>query len=283
LDKKNNVIKKENKYYKKSNLLISSKYRSSLAENKILALAMSRATKEDGRAVARISASELKDVLYKGDKDKKTSGSFYTQLKNIALEMTGRKIFIENIENRSFSVINLVGSATYGNNVFTVKFEPDITDYLLNLKSNYTNLNIAVLMSFDKIYSYRLYEVLKSNAYIHKGCYSVGDEYCISYGLSELKLTVGVVDTNAESVSRALRKPNPNFDHIVNDISKDKNFNDWSDFKKKVINVAVNEINEKSDLDLRYELIREGLGGKVTQIIFYFKKKEEYNSYLINA
>ena len=268
------TLVKDTRSYKKSNILISSKYRSSLAENKILALGMYKANKEDGRAIARISANELKDILYKGPKDKKINGSFYTQLKNIALEMTGRKILIENFENNSFSVINLVGSATYAKNTFTIKFEPDITDYLLNLKANYTNLNLAILMSFDKIYSYRLYELLKSNMYCHKDCKQIGDEFCISYTLSELKLTIGVVDTNAETVSRALRKPNPDFDHIVNNVSKDKNFNNWSDFKKKVIDIGINEINEKSDLEVRYELVREGYGGKVTKINFFYKKKE---------
>ena len=128
-------------------------------------------------------------------------------------------------------------------------------------------------MSFDSKYSYRLYEILKSKAFHSKNSSSTEEEFSLHYGISELKLAVGVVDTNADAVSKMLKKHNPDFDKIVNEVSRDKNFNVWSDFKKRVIDVAVKEINEKSDLLVKYELIREGYGGKVTGIIFIFSKK----------
>jgi plasmid replication initiation protein len=257
--------------YKKPNILILSKYRSSLLENKILALGISMAKREEGRAIARISAADLKPIMCKSGK---VNGSFYTRLKDIALEMTGRKVFIEDPERKSFACINLIGAVTYKDNILTIKFEPDMTDILLNIKSNYTTFNLPILMSFNKVYSYRLYELLRSQAYEHKNTFTIDEEYSMCYGLSELKLTIGAVDTNAESVSRALKKPNPDFDHIVNHVAKDKNFDSWSEFRRKVIDVAVEEINTKSDLEVRYNVIRENHGGKVTKIIFYFKKKE---------
>ena len=185
--------------------------------------------------------------------------------------MTGRKIFIEDPDRKSFAAINLVGSATYKDNTFTIKFEPDITDILLDVKNNYTTLNLPILMSFNKVYSYRIYELLRSQAYEHKNSMLIGEEFSLCYSLSELKLTIGVVDTNAESVSKALKKPDPDFDHIVNNIAKEKTFDNWSDFRRKVLDVAVAEINEKSDIKVRYDVVRENHGGKVTKVIFYFK------------
>lgn len=263
----------KNQTYKKANVLIESKYKSSIMENKILAIGMAKAKKEDGRAVARISSGELISILGL-KKNHKISGSFYTRLKETAQEMTSRRIFIDDYENHSFTIINLIGSATYSNNVFTIKFEPDITGYIMDLKSNYTKLSLPILMSFDSKYSYRLYEILKSKSFYNNSTEN-NDEFVASFGLSELKLDIGVVDTNTEQVIKMLKRANPDFDKMVNEVSKDKNFSAWSDFKKKVIDVAVKEINEKSDLDIRYKTIREGHGGKVTNIIFYFSFKDK--------
>ncbi len=268
-----NSVLKENLLCKKSNFLISSMYRSSLLENKMLALALATAYEEEDRIVAKLPVSELKVILNKNN-GKKVSGSFYTQLKSVADEMTGRKLFVENKENKSFAFINLVNSASYRDGIFTVKFDSDLKDYILNLQGNYTNLDIAILMSFDKMYSYRLYELLKSKAYSFS---KKTESFSVCYGLSELKLTLGVVDTNSEVVNRALKKPNPDYDRIVNDVSKDKNFEVWSDFQKRVISPAVNEINEKSDIFIDYDVVREGYGGKITKIIFNFGKKSAFD------
>ena len=118
---------------------------------------------EDGRIISRLTTGELKQYLW--DKDKKISGSFYTQIKQAADEMIDRKIFIEDKENNRFVIMGLIGVVKYENNILEIKFEPDMTDYILNVKSNYTNLNIPILMSFKKNYSYRLYEILKSMLY----------------------------------------------------------------------------------------------------------------------
>lgn len=268
-----NSVLKENLTCKKSNFLISSMYRSSLLENKMLALALATAYDDGERIISRLSVPELKIILNKNT-GKKISGSFYTQLKSVADEMTGRKIFVENKDKNAFLFVNLVNSASYADGIFTIKFDSDLKDYILNLQGNYTNLDIAVLMSFEKMYSYRLYELLKSKAYSFS---KRTKEYQASFGISELKLILGVVDTGSEAVNRALKKNNPDYDHIVNDVSKNKNFNVWSDFQKRVIAPAVSEINEKSDICVEYDVVREGLGGKIVKIIFSFRKKDVFD------
>lgn len=258
---------------KKSNLLISSKYNSSILENKLLTLGLLRAQEEDGRIISRLTTGELKQYLW--DKDKKISGSFYTQIKQAADEMIDRKIFIEDKENNRFVIMGLIGVVKYENNILEIKFEPDMTDYILNVKSNYTNLNIPILMSFKKNYSYRLYEILKSMLYERYRNWENDDveEFRVDFELAELKLSIGVVDMNEKDVKHELRRGKLDLDTIVSDISKNKKFENWSNFKFCVINPAITEINEKSDINVRYSLTRTGNGGKVTGISFFVNKK----------
>lgn len=257
----------EKRTYKKSNSLICGMTQSSLLENKILAMGMAKAVLKEGRMIAKISASEIVNAL---SDLKQSSGSTYSQIKNAAFELTSRKVFIEDINKNAFSVINLIGSTTYLNGELTIKFEPDLTDYLLDLKTNYTTFSIPILMSIENVRAYRLYEILKSKAY---GSNTYGDRYIVSFGISELKLLLGMIDTNAESVSKALKRPHPDFDYIVNIVSKDNNYNATADFRRRILAPAVKEINQKTDLEVDFKFGKEG-HGKATRVIFSFKKKD---------
>lgn len=271
------VENKQNKceIIKKSNVLISSKYNSSILENKLLAIGLLKAEEEDGRIVSRINTKELKHYLC--DDEKRVNGSFYTQIKQAADEMIDRKVFIEDKENNRFVIMGLIGVVKYENNVLEIKFEPDMTDYILNVKSNYTNLEIPILMSFKKNYSYRLYELLKSGLYDRYRDWSNKDteEFRMDFDLAELKLSIGVVDTTEKDVKHELRRGKLDLETIVNDVSKNKKFENWSNFKYCVIDPAVLEINQKSDIDVRYSLMRSGNGGKVNSVSFFINRKKK--------
>lgn len=258
---------KEISILKKSNVLISSKYNSSVLENKLLALGLLKAKNEEGRIVSKISTKELKHFL---NEKERVNGSFYTQIKEAADEMMDRKILIEDKENNRFIIMALIGVVKYENNILEIKFEPDMTNYILDVKSNYTNFNIPILMSFKRTYSYRLYEILKSGLYDKNKNFSnkEKDEYILSFTVPELKLSIGVVDTTEKEVKQELRKGKLDIATIVNDVSKNKKFESWSNFKFCVLDPAVSEINQKSDISVSYILDRNGNGGKVTGIEF---------------
>lgn len=263
----------ENKTFKKSNMLIGGINCSSLAENKMLALAMAKAERREGRAIGVVTSGEVRKYVFPNLSI--NSGSYYTRRQIIMDEMTDRKLIIESDDKDKFAIINLVGVTENVQGNFIVKFEPDLTDSILDLKTNYTVFNLSILMSFKNVFSYRLYELLKSRAY---GNAAYGNNFYVTYDISELKLLIGVVDTTAEAVTKALKRPYPDFNKIVNEISRGNNFRDFRDFKRRVIDKAVNEINEKSDLHVSYSLVREGYGGKVTQITFKFNK-QDVNTY----
>lgn len=259
--------------FKKANLLISSKFHSPLIENKILMIAMSKIELDDtGRPIAKIKASEIMKILGK------KNSSVYNQILRVSQNLSGRQILMEDRESSSFLLVNLIGSALYKDSELLIKFEPDIKNLLYDLKKNYTTLDIPMMMSFKSNYSFRIYENLKAKAYEPgKKIQNPYLTYEIPYKLSELKITIGIVDTNVESVKKALQKKNPDFDKVIQDAPV-KFFNEWSDFKKNVLEVAMKEINELSDLSVSYKTTRSGRGGKVDGIIFYVKKKIEYVS-----
>lgn len=73
-----------------------------------------------------------------------------------------------------------------------------------------------------------------------------------------------------------MEKKEIDYDYIVNELvhEKLKSFDKWCDFKRRVLDVAVNEINEKSDISVKYDLMRSGRGGKIYGIDFEVTKKD---------
>lgn len=262
---------------KKSNFLISSVYRASLLENKVLALALTKVKLSEGRPVATLKTKEIKQVLHV------TGNAMGTYLKDVATSLAGRTIFIESPDG-SFKCMSLVGVVNYqsGSGTMEIKFEPEIKDYIYDLKANFTMLNIPMMLSFRSGWSYRLYELLVSRAYHSKYDKETGNVFHIKYSVSELKLHLGTVQIKDDKgkinrdIQREMEKKEVDYDYIVNELvhEKLKSFDKWSDFKRRVLDVAVNEINEKSDIHVEYELMRSGRGGKIYGIDFEVTRKD---------
>ena len=251
---KNEIAKSEKTMFpdilKKSNFLISSVYRASLLENKVLALALTKVRLSDqGRPVATLRTKEIKEVLHV------TGNAMGTYLKDVATSLAGRTMFIESADG-SFKCMSLVGVVSYesGSGTMEIKFEPEIKDYIYDLKANFTMLNIPMMLSFRSGWSYRLYELLSSRAY-------------------QIKDDKGKINRD---IQRELEKKEIDYDYIVNELvhEKLKSFDKWCDFKRRVLDVAVNEINEKSDISVKYDLMRSGRGGKIYGIDFEVTKKD---------
>lgn len=279
---KNEIVKSDKTMFpdmlKKSNFLISSVYRASLLENKVLALALTKVRLSDeGRPVATLKTKEIKQVLHV------TGNAMGTYLKDVATSLAGRTMFIESPDG-SFKCMSLVGVVSYqsGSGTMEIKFEPEIKDYIYDLKANFTMLNMPMMLSFRSGWSYRLYELLISRAYHTKYDKDTGNVFHIKYGVSEIKLHLGTVQIKDDKgkinrdIQRELEKKDIDYDYIVNELvhEKLKSFDKWCDFKRRVLDVAVNEINEKSDIHVEYDLMRSGRGGKIYGIDFEVTRKD---------
>lgn len=250
--------------FKKHNMLIGSKYKASLLENKLLTFCLSqiKCEKIDGQEVvySELKASEIRKVLHaKG-------GSLYDRLEEIALGMSGRTIGMTDPKNHSFDYLAVVIRAKYEDGIFTVKYNPDLKDYIYNIKSNYTNYTIPIMMSFTNNYAFRLYEVLKSSMYKTR---------TIRYSLAELKFVTGAANAELESVRKILKgQKEPDYTKALN-ATPEQDYARWTDFKRKAIDPAIKEINEKSDIIVEYDVLTGGSGGKVVGVDFHVEYKDE--------
>ncbi|WP_022757628.1 replication initiation protein [Butyrivibrio fibrisolvens] len=259
--------------YKKSNIIIGAKYKSTIYENKLLAAALyslqNAATDKNGDIVAVMPASQLKEIFGRGN-------SIYSHLKPVAASLIGRSIGIEDDEKKEFHYMTIVTDAEYKDGVCTITFNKKLKEKLLQIQNKFTLLSLPVMMDMTSVYSFRLYELLKSEAFIgNRSCQMTMDggfEFYI--GLSELKLELGVVDASEKKVQEILNgKQKPDYDKAV-EVATEKSYDEWRDFKKNVMDVATKEITQKTELDLSYETKRTGRGGKTSGIVFRIKRKD---------
>lgn len=267
--KKTKIVElpKTNEILSRSNKLILSRYSASLIENKIMALSFKRVKlNKNGNPAVVFTTNELRKLTgVKGN-------GFYNQLKIAAAGLMNKMVYMEDEQAQAFSFINLIQKAEYREGRFTVVFTNESKALLYDLKSNFTSMSIDTLFSFKTNHAYRLYEILK----VHE--YKIGENNKpieIVYSLSDLKLQLNCINTEGKNVKIELMQPHPNYDKIVNNLDTEKKFESWYEFKRGVLEKALKEINEKTELDVSYAPIRTGRGGKTTSVRFYLKRKVE--------
>ena len=172
-----------------------------------------------------------------------------------------------------------------------------VTEELWQLKANYTTFRLEETLSLKSIYSFRIYELLKSEYdkmdYIEKKKGLPAQEpYVVQMHLTDLKLKLGIIDhTLDKEISAALKKANPDYDKIEelasNSDKESRKFKEYSDLKKNAIVRAQKELKEKTDIYFEFEPIRSGRGGKTQEIRFkvYNKnpRKDESENKELNA
>ena len=284
------IYESHNDSFSKSNSIIISKYKASLMEQKLLNIVLARLQQkqyidcgETGGLVVVVKAKELKKMMGSN------SGSFYEQLKPAAEAMTSRTIGFVNDDIEAFKYVSLISSATYIDAELTVKFNHELKKYLTP-QTQFTVLELDTLLHYKNIYALRLHEILLSRCYKQKkfGAAKLvaketdGQHFKIDFNLSELKLSLGVVNAETASVKKILSGSKaPDYDKAVEKASE-KSFNTWYEMRRQVIDVAIKEINQSDNgIQVSYEPIKAGRGGKVYGVSFYVdltnntKKKEE--------
>ena len=136
--------------------------------------------------------------------------------------------------------------------------------------------SLDVLCSFKSLFTTRVYEILRTQYYRfdREQC----DQLIVPrppknpYTIAELKFTLNVVDANASKAVKRLVEQG-RFEEALAEI-KDAPFEDWRNFRRKVLEVAKKELEESeySEICFDYEPVKSGKGGKVTGIRFFVKK-----------
>lgn len=117
-----------------------------------------------------------------------------------------------------------------------IRLDEDLMPYLFELKERFTQYELYNILAMHSAFSLRIYELLKSYQNLHRK----------RFELDDLKERL-----------------------MVQDI---KSYVNFKDFRKKVIEVAINEINELTDILVEWE--PEKQGRKVVAIVFQIKQKD---------
>ena len=137
------------------------------------------------------------------------------------------------------------------------------------------------MTNFKKSTSFRLYEVLKKDAYR----IADNDDACIQveYNICELRFMVGLANSDVPFVKDAISQSREkvDWDGLYDQLDKaDKSYEDWQDLQRYVLKPAQMEMEEKSDIRFEYEGIREGRRTK--RILFTIYRNTPQNTTAID-
>ena len=258
--------------YVRSNFLIGSKYKSSLLENRLMAICFTKISEAEEDAAGGLSlsikANDIKNILGV------SSHKFFSELNIVAERMTGRTVGWSDPETETFEYTAVVTKAKYNNGIFKIDFNKDLNSYLKNLESNYTILQLDTMLKFKSNYSFRLFEVLKSRAFYPKNYQGEKDDrFRIDIDLYELRFMIGLVEVKDDGpVQRILNetKKRPDYERAY-EAAKEKKFETWYELRRNCIDVAIEEINSipETNMHVTYEAQKAGKGGKVHSITFF--------------
>lgn len=271
--------------YKKSNLLINAKGRANLMSLRLFAVGMNyaRFDKSKNAVISTIPVKDIAELI-----GLKNPYSLYEKVKIATIkDNTGKRqslldwqIINESEEDQSFDAINVIQRATYRKGILTIIYNSSLTDQLINLKSNYTLLNLTESLKFQGTYGYQLYEVLKSNLDYIRAISNKGKKGAVDWKIhiTNLKLMLGVIDSaKDQQILNAMRGKNSDYDYIQK-LAIDKNLDkypQYKEFNRSLLKKAVSEINENTSLVVTYKGKRVGGATKFIEFIIDDKQKIE--------
>lgn len=130
---------------------------------------------------------------------------------------------MEDLDNDVFEYWNVFRKMRYDNGTFTFIWDPEITPHILDIKDKYVLTDLTVTANFKSSFSWTLYDYLRG-----------------LYGCWYISLT-----------KEALME--------LFSVQKKKSYQTNTGlFKKYVLDVAVSEVNNFTELDVKYEEIKKG-------------------------
>jgi len=178
---------------------------------------------------------KIKDFLKLLDVNNRSK--IYTEIHNAAKSLMQKVISIKT-EDAEIAIAFLSSAKTIKNKgVIILRFDPTLKPYLLNLQEKFTRYQIKNVLKLKANYSIRLYELLKQNLVMGYRIFEIDD----------LKQLLGLSEK---------------YEKIY-------------DFKVNVIDKALDEINEYTNILVSYE--QQKTGRRITHLNFIIKPKFEDN------
>lgn len=220
----------------KSNKLVEASYKLDLIEQRIVLAAIVEARECGVRLVdGHITISATRFATMYGI----TRGSLYEDLQAAVKSLYQRSVVFhdESIDGKqTVTQARWVSSISYseGAGAIRLRFAPEMIPFITRLESEFTSYRLEKIGNMSSVYAVRLYELLV--------------QY-LSIGIREVQVS-----------------------WLKETFNISENYKAIKDFKKYVIDVAVDQVNEHSDIQVTYT---QGKTGRtVTHLIFTIKSKE---------
>lgn len=271
-----------------SNTIIRSKKETSLLEAKIEVLALKKLD-TDPVTIEKIDSygnAYLVDSIDINTQEirmltGRNGGSIYNDVKDAALALAQKINIAEDPEQHQYIIIPMYGRVVYNNGILHIEYSNEASPYLKNVSTNYTNLSLPIMFSFETSCGFLLYKNLRSYTYMLKNIdirlpQEKQPEVVKSYKVDELRVILGYIDLEqSEEIKKEARKAHPNWSSIEL-LDQKPMYKRWSDFKSRIIEPGVGEINDLSDIYVTPEYIRTGRGAKVTEVVFHIQMNRKY-------
>ena len=235
----------QNRIVRKSNSLIEASYRLSPVEQKIILFLVSNLKVSDEDFQSYpIRIKDFQEFLG-------NSSVHYERIEDLLVSLKEKNLRIVYVSDGEKIILNVswLSSCEYtvGSGVVKLSFDPKLKPFLLQLKNRFTKYQLKNIVQLRSQFSIRIYELLKQYEGIGKRDFSIFDlREVLGIGESQYKL--------------------------------------YSDFKRKVILIAQEELAEKTDISFDFEEIKVGRGvGKIRFIIGHNAKNEILDNFVTDA
>ncbi|SDC20296.1 replication initiation protein RepM [Acinetobacter boissieri] len=232
----------------KDNILINASYNLELTEQRLILLSIVRA-RDTGQGITADSKLQIHagDYMYHYKVDRHAA---YKALKEAALNLFERQFsFKEEHENtgkigvvksRWVSRIKYIDELA----ILEVTFSPDVVPLITRLEKHFTSYQLKQVSQLTSKYAIRLYEILIAWR-------EVGKTPVIN--LSDFRMQLGLEPTEYTAMNN---------------------------FKKRVLEPAITQINTYTDIDANYEQFKDGR--IISGIKFTFKEKLNHQGLSVN-
>ena len=217
----------------KDNALVSASYYLSLAEQRLILLGIIEARNNQSKDNEFII--HVNSYINAFGVDDSTA---YLTIKEACKRLRGRYFTYDRLVNGSIEEVesNWIQSIAYATNssYVKIKFTEAVMPLITNLEKHFTSYQIEQVKDLTSIYAIRLYELLISWKKTKK----------VELLLADLRLKLGI-------------EPNE--------------YKAMNNFKAKVLDLAVSQINQHTDITVKYEQVKQGR--TITGFTFTFKQK----------
>lgn len=173
------------------------------------------------------------------------SGKNYSVIKATLQKLSDRSFWLQKGDWETLCRWLVKVSTNKRSGVAKIKIDEDLVEYLFGLGQQFTQYELWNVLAMKSAFSVRLYELMKSYAFRKH----------ITFDINELKRIL-----------------------MVDEI---KSYERFPDFRRKVIEIAIREINELTDLNVVFEPVFKGK--RVEKIKFLINLKSPMERYITGS